>query len=71
MLDRLVLTDRPVEHVPRARVVRSLGQCNFAETDSFRRDQDALRIHAVQNVFEAAALLADAIVFRNFEIADE
>ena len=42
-----------------------------AEADRFRGDQNALRIHAVKNVLEAAALLADPIVDRNLQSVDE
>ena len=57
--------------------MRLLGVCggarqrHLAEPDRFGRDQDAFRIHAVQDVFEAAAFLAEAIFHRNFEILDE
>ena len=42
-----------------------------AEPDRFGGDQDALGIHAVQDVFEAAAFLADAVVGRHVQSVDE
>ena len=71
MLDRLVLADRTVEHVALFGVGRGARQRHLAEPDRFGRDQDAFGIHAVQDVFEAAALLAEAIFDRNFKILEE
>ena len=48
-------------------VVRGARQRHLAEPDRFGGDQDALRIHAVQDVFEAAAFLAETIFQREFQ----
>ena len=61
MLDRLVLADRPVEHHALLRVLGGARHGAAPQPDELRRDQDALGIHAVQDVLEALALLADAI----------
>ena len=53
------------------RIGRGARQRHLAEPDRFGRDQDALRIHAVQDVFETAAFLAEAILDRNFKILEE
>ena len=71
MLDRLVLADRPVEHDALLGVARGLAQRRAAEADRLRPDQDALGVHAVQDVFEAPALLADAIGDRHRQRVDE
>src|SRR3954465_8974203 len=62
MLDRLVLSDRPVEHHALLRILRCPLDRAAAEADELGGNQDALRVHAVQDVLEALALLADAIV---------
>src|SRR5437879_2911033 len=71
MLDRLVLADRTIEHDAAFRIGRGTRKRELAETDGFRCNQNAFRIHAVQDVFEAAAFLAKAILKRNLKILDE
>ena len=71
MLDRLVLADRAVEHDAALGVLGGARQRELAEADRFGRNQDALGIHAVQDVFEAAAFLAQAIINRDFKILEE
>jgi 3-oxoacyl-[acyl-carrier protein] reductase len=71
MLDRLVLPNRSVEHDAFARVSGRALERQHAKPNRLDRDQDALGIHAVQNIFEAPALLADAVAERNFETLDE
>ena len=71
MLDRLVLADRPVEHDAAFRVGCGTRKRQLAEPDRFRGDQNALRVHTVQNIFEAAAFLAKAILDRDFKIFHE
>ncbi len=71
VLDRLILAYWPVEHDAPLGVGRRAVQRQLAEPDGFGGNQDALGIHAMQDVFETAALLADAILKRNFEILEE
>src|SRR5215813_6619906 len=68
MLDRLVLSDRAIENDARLCIARGARQRGVSETDRFRGDQDAFGIHAVKNVFEAAALLAETVSERDFKI---
>jgi hypothetical protein len=71
MLDRLVLADRTIEHDAAFRIIRGTRQRHLAEPDRFGGDQDALRVHAVQDVFEAAALLAKTVFHRDLKILEE
>ena len=52
-------------------VGRCARQRQLAQPDRFGRDQNALRVHAVQDVFEATAFFAQAILNRDFKILDE
>src|SRR5688572_15894026 len=61
MLDRLVLADRPVEYHALLRVPGRARHRAAPQPDELGGDQDALRIHAVQDVLETLAFLADAI----------
>src|SRR4029079_14250357 len=65
VLDPLVLADRPVEDFALAGVVDSLAQRRATQTHRLRGDEYPLRIHAVEDVFEPPALLADAIPSRD------
>src|SRR5207302_5648357 len=56
VLDALVLSDRPIEHDALVGVARGALQRDPAQADRLGGDQDALRVHAVQDVVEAAAL---------------
>ena len=71
MLDRLILSDRPVEHDALLGVGGSLAQSRAAEPDRFGADQNALGIHAVQDVAKAASFIADAIFDRHLKPVDE
>src|SRR5229473_3704307 len=71
MLNALVHADRPVEHDAALRVSRSALKRDLAEPDRFRRDQNPLRIHAVQDVFETAPLFPKAILGGDFKILEE
>ena len=57
--------------IGRSKTTRSFAYCvarrsaALPSPTAFRRDEDALRIHAVQDVFEAAAFLADPVFRRN------
>src|SRR4051794_15998491 len=71
MLDALVLADRTIEDVAGLGIAGRARQREVAEADRLRRDQDALRIHAVQDVLEAPPLFAEAVLDRNLEILEE
>ena len=58
-LHPLVLADRPVEDDPLLGVVDAFFEKPAAVADAFLGDQDALGVHAVEDVAEALALLAD------------
>ena len=63
--------DRASDHVTLLGSRGRARQSHLPQSHRLGRDQDAFRIHAVQNVFEAAAFLAEAIVKRNFKVLDE
>ena len=65
MLDRLVLADRPAEDDALLGIARRARQRRPSDADRLRRDQDALRVHAVQDAGEALALIADAVLDGN------
>src|SRR5690242_7233259 len=71
MLYRLVLADWTIEHVALPGIGGSARQRTFAEPDRFGRNQNAFRIHPVQDVLEAAPLLAQTVFYGNLEILDE
>src|SRR6266404_8138838 len=71
MLDRLVLADRPVEHVAFLCVGGGTRKRDLAQSNRFGGDQDALRVHAMQNIFEAAAFVAKAILDRDFKVLEK
>src|SRR5947209_20126256 len=71
MLDRLVLADRAAEDDALLGVARRAFQCGAADADRLRRNEYALRIHAVQDVFEAASLFADPVLGRDAQSVDE
>ena len=64
VLDSLVLADGPAEHDALLGVARRASQCGAADANGFGGDQDALRVHAVQDVLEALAFFADAVLQR-------
>src|SRR5579862_7768794 len=70
-LHALVLADGPAEDDALARVFRDLLDEPVAVADAFRRDDGALGVQAVEDVAEAPALLADAVLHWNLEILDE
>ena len=71
VLDALVLADRPAEDDALAGIARGAGERDAAEPDRLGGDQDALRVHPVQDVLEALAFLADAVLERHLEPVDE
>src|SRR6185312_16686777 len=71
MLDALVLADGTAEDDALARVSGGAIERGEAQPDRLGGDQDALRIHAVQDLLEALAFLADEIGARHLETVDE
>src|SRR6185312_9796871 len=71
MLDRLILANRTIEDDARPGIATGARQREVAKANSFRGNQDALRIHAVQDVFETATLFAKTILDRYLEILEE
>ncbi|HNM98400.1 MAG TPA: serine/threonine-protein kinase, partial [Marmoricola sp.] len=71
MLDGLVLADRAVEHHALAGVLRGARQRRLAQAHGLGGDEDALGVHAVQDVLEAPAFLANAVLLGNLEVHEE
>jgi hypothetical protein len=71
VLDRLVLADRPTEDDALLRVAGGTVERGAPETDRLGGDQDALRVHAVQDVVKAFAVLADAVRNRHLQPVDK
>ncbi len=71
MLDRLVLADGPAEHDTLLGVLRGARKGGLADADCLRANQHALGVQPVQEVVEALALLADAILKRHLQAVDE
>src|SRR6516162_1584742 len=71
MLNGLILADRTVEYDALARIARRALHGQHAKPYRFGSNQNPLRVHAVQNIFEPASLFADAIIDRNLEPLDE
>src|SRR5215469_6727845 len=57
VLYRLVLADRPAEDDALCRVTGGAIERGAPETDCLGGDQDALRVHAVQDIVKSPALL--------------
>ncbi len=70
-LDALVLADGPAEDAALPGIGGGAVDEEAAIADAFGGDQDALGIHAVDDVAEALVLLADQIFGRHFEIVEE
>ena len=70
-LHALVLPDRAAEHFPVVGVIRRLLDEPAGISDTLMRDQDALRVHAVEDITEAFAFLTDQILGGHFEIVEE
>src|SRR4029078_12855304 len=66
-----VLPDRSAKHDALLGIGGSARKRRAAEPDRFGGDQHTLGIHAVQDVAEAVAFLADAVLDRNLEAVDE
>src|SRR5258708_11784649 len=71
MLDRLVLADRPAEHDALLGILRGLGEGAAPDADRLGGDQDALGVEPMQQVVEALAFLADAVLERHLQAVDE
>jgi hypothetical protein len=59
--DRLVLADRTIEDDAFLRITCRHLERATTDADRFRRDHDALRIQAIEQVVEATAHLADHV----------
>ena len=70
-LNALVLADRPLEHHAFTRVPAGALDEPVPVADALGGDQDALRVHAVQDVAETLTLVADQVLGRHFEIVEE
>ena len=71
MLNGLVLANGAAEHDAVLGVLRRALDRRATEPHGLRGDQDTLGVHAVQDVLEALAFLADAILDRNVEAVEE
>ena len=71
MRDRLVLADRPAEDHALTRVVRRFAQRHAANAHRLGGDENALRIHAVQNGAEALPFRTDTIRGRHRHAVEE
>ena len=67
----LIFADGAAEHFALFGIGARAVDEEAAVADAFRRDQDALGIHAVDDVAEALALFADQIFGRHFQIVEE
>ena len=70
-LHALILTDRAIEHHALPRIAPSLVGKPVSIANALGGDQDALRVHAVQNVAEALPFFADQVLGGNFEVIEE
>ena len=70
-LDALVLPDRPAEHAALLGVGARLLDEPFGVADAFGADQDALGVHAGEDVAEALAFLADQVRRRHAQVVEE
>ena len=64
-LEALVHSDRPAEHLTLVAVAHRRAQRRAADAQRLGGDQAPLRVQAVEDVREALALLADAVLDRN------
>src|SRR3989441_68940 len=71
MRDRLVLTDRPVEHDALLRVLHAALERRAADADRLDAREDALGVERIQEMVEPAADLAHDVRSRNLEAVDE
>ncbi len=70
-LDALILADRPAEHHALAGIVGGLLDEPLGVADALRGDQDALGVHAGQDITKALALFADQVFRRDLQIVEE
>ena len=70
-LHSLVGPDRPTEHLALARILDGTLEQETTVAEALRRDEDPLGVHAVEDVAEAAALLADEGISGNHDIIEE
>src|SRR5678815_3034197 len=70
-LNPLVLADRPVEHHAFVGVAPRAIDEPIAVANALGGNQDALGVHAVEDVLEALPLLANQVLSRNLEVFEE
>ena len=70
-LHALILPDRPSEHIALLGVAARPPDEPFGVADAFGRDQDALGVHAGQDVTEALPFAADQILGRHAQVVEE
>src|SRR5581483_4759045 len=70
-LHALVLPDRPIEQHALLGIARRLVDKPFGVADAFGGDEDALGVHAGQDVAETLALLADQVFRRHAQVVEE
>src|SRR5882762_399606 len=70
-LHALVLADRPAEDLPLVCVGGRLGDEPPRVADTLGADQNVLCVHAVEDVAEALALLADEVLGGDLEVLEE
>ena len=70
-LNALVLADGSAEHLSVLGVGTGLSEEPLGVADALGGDQQALGVHAVQDVAEAAALDADQVFRRDFHVVEE
>ena len=67
----MIRADGATEDDPLRRVPARLLDEPAAVTNAFRRDQDALGVHAVQDVAEAVPFLTDERIRRQLDVVEE
>ena len=70
-LDTLVFADRHTEHLALRGIVARAVDEPARVADTLGGDQDSFRVHAVENVAEALAFLADQVGGRHPQVVEE
>src|SRR5262245_43910885 len=66
MLDCLVLPNRPAEHDALLGIATSARKRRATNADRFGGHENPFRVHPMQDIFEASALLADQVLSRHW-----